>query len=497
MANSPNVVKAGSSRVWTIEGGPGPTRAPSYQGCMRIGDTSYGFGDITKIECPDPARYGQFVEVARAQGEKARPTFSIQARYQFQLSELLRIARKRCGLEVHVNLGECEDPQNYNAGWEKIRVYPDSIFTSWADENAGALESGDNNPTNETVESSAADTYEIKRLAFEELDPVGFVREVTAVEVCDAASCGDDCGPTSEGCSKVFFAESGTGVTPGTKPRIRYTANGGKTFGESILTSFFSNEAVDDMACVAGNLVVVSSTAGGHWANIQDILEDDEVWAETFTGFVINKLPAAITSIDASHTWLAGVGGYIYFSADPTGSVVVQNAGIATVQDLQAIHAFDADHIVAVGKANAVVWSQNDGATWAAVIGPAPAVALHTVWMHSPTTWFIGDENGKLWYTTDAGESWAQKTLPGTPTFIDHIVFSNQTVGYLSARRAGKGYIYRTLDGGYSWYILPEGSSQQPIPTNTYINQIAVCWDVNRVYGGGLNGVDGFAVVGA
>jgi hypothetical protein len=139
MSNNPDIVKAGSSRVWTIEGGPGPSHAPIYQGCMRVGDTSYGFGDITKIECPDPARYGQFIEVARSQGEKARPTFSLQARYQFELSELLRLARKRCPLEVHINLGQCEDPQNYNTGWEKIRVYPDSIFTSWADENAGAL----------------------------------------------------------------------------------------------------------------------------------------------------------------------------------------------------------------------------------------------------------------------------------------------------------------------------------------------------------------------
>ena len=56
----------------------------------------------------------------------------------------------------------------------------------------------------------------------------------------------------------------------------------------------------------------------------------------------------------------------------------------------------------------------------------------------------------------------------------------------MSARvGADDARIFRTIDGGESWYELPEGTTGQ-LPAADRINSLAVCQDVNYVWGGGL-----------
>ena len=60
------------------------------------------------------------------------------------------------------------------------------------------------------------------------------------------------------------------------------------------------------------------------------------------------------------------------------------------------------------------------------------------------------------------------------------------------------GRILRTIDGGHSWYVTPEGNTT--IPANDRVNMLAPCEaDVNIVFGGGLGdgAADGFLVKGS
>ena len=71
----------GQSRVFLI-----PRRArfdhePAYQGCVKAGSPSWGLGDRTKIECPDPDRYEGFIETASIKGARDRPSISLMGRY--------------------------------------------------------------------------------------------------------------------------------------------------------------------------------------------------------------------------------------------------------------------------------------------------------------------------------------------------------------------------------------------------------------------------------
>lgn len=495
----PEVTTAGQSRVWTVEFGAAPGRSFEYQGCMKIGDSSWPQGDITRIECPDPNRYNEFIEVAAVQAARERVSTQLMGRYPRDLSTLLEYTRRRCRIDVHVHVGKCKNPQDFHGGWDKIKVYPDAQITEWGDENAGALESGDQNPTNETAEISAKEVYEIVPIAFAEKAGTEVVREITDIIICDHVSCGD-CEDPSKGCEKVFALMLGDGATPGTVPSVVFSGDDGQTWDASLIDTLFSNETPSESACVSGNLVVVSEDGGFHYASIEEILAGTETWVEVdpYDGAVWAEFPTAIWSADARNTWAVGGGGYIWYATDPTIDWIEQEVGVATAQNLLDVHAFNADYVIAVGVANALVYTDNGGETWQALTGPAAGVQLNTCWMLSANTWIIGDDDGDLWYTEDSGVNWFPIAIPGTPTSIQDIEFVDETVGYLAIDQTGPaGVILRTMDGGATWYVLPEKAAQGVIPENDAVNSVAVCkTNHNLVYGGGLgsDGSDGFIV---
>ena len=494
------IMKAGESRVWFFADGVGPANSKEFLGCAKIGDPTYNFGDMERIECPDPERYNEFIEVGSFQGTKERPTASVMNRLsRADLSPLLSAGRERCRIDVHANIGKCKNPQDFNGGFETKFIFRDARLTSWAAENLGALGTDEQASTNETGELSADDILQIKTLAFGPQCESEVSREIIGIVVCDAVECGD-CDDPSNGCEKVFAVQLGTGATPGTLPSVVYSSDSGVTCASTDIDTLFSTEDPDDVACVGPNLVVISSDGGMHVAPTADILAGTEAWIEPTAGFVAGNGPIAIWNAGINDTWIVGENGYIYFTAEPLTGVVVQDPGVATTQDLQDVHAFDTENVVAVGDLNAVVRTENGGLTWETITGPAVGITLNCVWMYDSRVWLVGTSNGIFWLTTDEGATWTDITdrIPVTVVEIDEILFFDDTVGYIALRDgAAHGLIARTLDGGQTWFILPEGSGN--IPDNDRINMLAVCASPNIVWGGGLggDGTDGIIVKAA
>jgi hypothetical protein len=494
-----DVAKAGETRVWLFEDGYGPGKGKEYFGNARIGDPTFGFGDIERIEVPSESRFNEFDQIDSIQGAKERPTSSVIARYpRKDISTLLKIGRKRCRSGVQVHIGKCANPQDYDANWDKILNFTDVKYSSYSMEGAGALSSDEQAAVNETGEFSADDMYEIKPLTFAEKCASEIAREITKVVVCDSIECGD-CDEPSDGCQKVFGLQVGTGATPGTLPSVVYSNDGYDTCATLEISTMTSTETPQDGACVGGDLIVISDGSGGiHINDLDDILAGTDNWVEASAGFVGGSDPVAVATAGAQNTWLGAEGGYVYFTADPRAGVSVQDAGVATASDLAAGHAFDKLNVVFVGATNAVIYTNNGGVTWASVTGPAVGVNLTAVAMYSEISWLVGDANGDLWRTADTGATWTEITLPVTPTLVEDIKFFDEAIAYLAVTIAGPaGNMLRSTDGGSSWYVLPERSGS--IPANDTINSVAVCDDPNVVYGGGLadDGSDGIVVKAA
>ena len=498
-----DLIKNPFSRVFTIEDRAGPANVPVYQGQAKGGAGTADFGDTTAVRNPDPNRYGAFKVVTTIRGEPALPTLPLVVRYQYTLSEFLRMGNRGCPLDVQLHFGKCQNPNDFNRGWDKILNLEGGQITGLTWDDLGALGQDEEAVVNENVDIPGLELYEIVQLSLSELATAEITGEVIDVSICDSIQCGE-CGIPSTGCQVVFAITEQQLASPGLPSELIYSDDGGATIGETNITTLAPNENPSAMACVGTRLVVVSNDdCGIHYALLADILNGVETWTRTIVGLVCPAgSPNDIFSLGSSFTWIVGDAGYIYFSDDITTGVVVQDAGVAAgANNLSAVHAFDEDNVIVAGAAGAMAATQNGGDTWVNVDTTLiAAVEITAVWMRSRDVWVVGTAQGNLYYTLDRGVNWVEKTFPGSSTgAVRDIVFATDTVGYMAHDNdTPAGRILRTIDGGNSWYVLPEGTGT--IPANDRINALAAVGECpNDVYGGGLAdaAVDGILVKGS
>lgn len=500
MANkvSANVLRTGFSRMWLIQNGASPRNVPEYQGLWKAGAVSWRQGDITTIKVPDPGRHDGFVRIGKIKGDPGDPQMSVMARYTADLSRLLKLVKLGCDSDLQIHFGECKDPRDFNKGWEKVLILAAATPTDYGTGELGAIEPSQRAMIDETVPFTGEDYYEVGKLNFGEQAAAQITQEVVDILICDAIACGA-CGLPSDGCQVVLAATLRAGGSPGTGARMLYTQNGGSTWAGREITAFTGSNDPDSIGCVSTYVFVVSAELiGVAYATLADLLTGSETWTTVTTGFVAGGAPKANYVYDPSNIWIVGAGGYIYKSTDITAGVTVQDAGVATVQNLNAVHGIDQLHLVAVGASNAVVYSNNGGITWTPITGPAVGVALNTVWMASQNLWYIGTAGGKLYYTDNAGVTWTEVAFPGSGAgSVRDIKFATNAVGYMSHDTATpRGRVLRTIDGGRSWYVAPESGVAMNLGDR--YNKLATC-DPNIVFGAGLadSGSDGIIVKGA
>lgn len=488
MANTDvKALNALNTRVWYVEGGVHPLRSPQLLALGKIStDPAQSIGEAKKITAPDPDNFDRDIQVGETLGETARATLSVGTRYTPQKSVLIGWKNRQCRVDIYGLSGKCGNPQDFDDGGEKWVYFPDGRVSSHGYENFGAYGRDENNPTNEAVDMTSEEYYEF---LYERADVIGSSVTSRQIQAIDTYP-GDNCENCPDATARVLMAMAGASATPGTQPSILYSQDAGETWASQTISTLFSNEDVADGAVIGGDIVYISNTSREfHWTDVIQLFEGSNVWNQTGVGFVVNKGPRAMSSSDVRHTWVVGDGGYIYFANNHKLGVTVQDAGIATTQNLLAVHALDSQHALAVGNSNAVVYTRNGGITWEAVTGPSVGVNMGACWMWDTDTWLVGEGaggNGKLWCTNDNGKTWSEIRLPSAYTRIYKIAFVSEAEGYLSAQSGGQSYILRTITGGNSWVVLPQGHRGTP-PANAFLTDIAVTSQYfNTAYAAGL-----------
>lgn len=492
-------VLTSQTRLWLQANGAGPANAPEYQGRARATGLNMSAGALSPIRQPSSTQYGQFVNVGVLRGAPDLPTVTFEARNEPDvISAFLSLFNRQCEFDGQLHMGLCENPQDFGSGWTVVRAFEQLSPSTFSNGELGTFDEGGNTPILDSLEVAAQRIYDIKRLRAAEFASAEITDEVVDVTICDSITCGQ-CGRVSDGCQIVFLLVGDTSGSPGLSAELIYSEDGGATVNTTTITTLAAGEGPRRMACVGTNLIVVSpDSASIHYASINDILDGIETWAEVTTGLDAAGDPRAISSAAFDRTWIAGQAGRIYLATDPTSSVTEQADGSQTAQDLNDIHALDRNNVVAVGNSNAVLVTGNGGTTWSLVIGPAPGIVLNAIWMRTTQEWFVGAADGNLYYTTNGGSTWSTKGFPGSASgSVEDIKFASRLVGYMShTTAAAAGRVLRTIDGGFSWNVIPEQEGLS-IPSNDRINAIAPCTDdVNVVFAAGLaaDGVDGIAV---
>lgn len=486
-----------NQRVWFIEGGVHPTRAPQYLALGKVSDDpAKTIGEETRIAAPDPNNFQRDVPVGSMKGAEERATLAISTRYQVTKSTLQRWKNLGCRVDIFVLSGKCGNPMDFTEGGEKWTYFADGRISGHSFENYSAFDLSENNPTNEIVDMTSDDYWEYLYLRQDQIGAANTTREIYTVDVYQETDC-DDCAETGE---RVIMTMAGASATPGTQPSVLYSANKGETFSTQTISTLFSNEDVVAAQIVGDNLILASNTANEiHWTSVSELYDGSNTWNQVNSGFVAAKNANAMIFTDIRHGWIVGNGGYIYFVSNFKVGVTVQDAGVATTQHLRAVAAFDAENVLAVGDSNAVVFTSNGGVSWESITGPAVGINLGACWMWSPKVWFVGEGSGgtgKLWLTTNAGVTWTQVGLPATYNRIDKIQFVSEAEGYIAARAGGQSYILRTITAGYEWVVLPSGKRGVAV-ANSRLTDIAVTNKFgNLVYAAGLaqNGTAGIAL---
>jgi hypothetical protein len=489
------------SRVWLIDGRARADHVPEFMYFLKLDTIDQSFGSVNKIEQPSKSQYGAFDQVGEFRDASERPTSSLMGHYALDVkSRLLTLAKGGCQFDVQAHLGKCEDPGNFN-DFQKAIIFEGVIIEDYSTDSVGALESGDRGKVDETGDFSSILMYEFVPLAFAARSPSGVTNEVLDVTVCDNPSCGD-CASESNGCQTVVAITKAAGGSPSTPADIVYTIDGGLNWFVHDIDTIGVATDPSAVACV-GNYVVVVANTNGDEMHIALISELDGVTDPAFTqittGFVAGGAPNDISSI-GNIAYLCGNGGYIYKTTNAAAGVSVIDAGVATTSVLNAIDMLSETFGVAVGNDGTVVLIQNDLASALSTQPVGIGVNLQAVAVKSDTEFFVGDDNGDLWHTIDAGSTWTEIILPGgNPTAITDIAFASNSVLYVSGTLNGKGEIWISINGGYDFERAPRGQAGA-FPANDRVNAIAACeFDVDFVVGVGLadDGADGFIVVGS
>lgn len=495
--------KTGLSRVFLIDGRARPDHQPVYQSSMKAGSLSQSFGDVEKIEIPSSSAFNQFVEIGTIRGSIERVTVTLTGRYALDLkSEILKLARRGCSIDVHVNFGSCENPSGHNEFSKKV-VLEDAILTSYDTEDLGALGSDERAKIDESVDVSARDVYELVQISWAERAGDVVTNEVLDNLICDDPSCGT-CTDESDGCEKMFAITTNAGGSPSTPADVVFSLDEGATFLAHDIDTMGASDVPDEVDCIGLYLVVVSEdTTSMHIALLSEFTAtDDPAFTEVTTGFVAGGGPRAISSNpDRTMAFIVGAEGFIYSTTDPNTSVTVLDAGVAfPLGTYNAVDTLSSEFAVAVGNAGIMAITQN-GTTWTAIttIPWGVGIDLNTVAVKSTSVWFVGTSDGRLWYTLDTGVTWTEKgfNLSGTGV-VTHVEIANETVMYMAHQTAGTlGRILRSTNGGFDWVIMPSGSGS--LPVNDRINAVAACaHNPDTVFGVGLadDAADGFIIVG-
>lgn len=485
-------VQRGDVRIFFLEGDGDPEVKVTYEGFAIATRPAANFGDITNHYAPDPFNRRRYIVIAKTSGAETPPEIPISNIYSYALSKWLRLGKQKCDHGLQIHMGQCSDPQNYSGGYEKILHLEKARIRSWGlDGNLGSRQPTDEGTVSEEVPFAGEVIYESKKFdAFARIGTTVITRPLVDGVIADSVSCGGECGTASDGCSVILWISYSTVGSPGASPTLYFTDDGGSTIQSTSVTTMGAAEDPNAIAFDGTNAFVVSDDSDSlHYAPLADILAASAAWSEVgvASGFVATKGPRAAFVAGPRDIFMAGAGGYIYHSSNIPSGVTVLEAGNITAENFNDIGGVDDSHVVAVGNNNTVA-ATVDGETFTGIVGPAAAVNLNRIWVVNKDKWFVAAANGKLYFTKNGGNTWKNAGFAGdTGGSVHSVVMVTGHIGFMSHTTTGNiGRLFKTIDGGATWDILPEDAGGPSVPSHRVITRILPC-DQNTFYAVGTD----------
>lgn len=458
--------------------------APTYKyyPCAGVDALSQDFGEVTRIECPDPYRYGAFIEVDSVPGEISRLTTTLTTRMnRNELSYFRKLATQGCSFDLHLHFGLCARPTDFNS-YDKVMIFEDVAVSSYGTDPLSVLASGDRAEINETIDISAGKYYEVVPLAYSETDTVNTALASAIVDAvyADVQSCGIGCNNTSTGC-EVMFAIDGDGD-------MIMSENGGVTW---VLNNDAWGTATIGLGYLAGYVWTYNTATS---AIISATKED--ALAETAPASTAASAGAEVPADLANgvgYGLVVGSNGFVGVVRSPASGFEDTYTGSFTSEDYTVVNFNPYEDIALVGGTNNALLFTANGEDFVSVTGPSAqsAVAVTAVLPISEKKWLVGYGDGDVYATDNSGGTWTLLAVPGGSNAVKDLAMSTTHVLWMLKNNV----LYQSIDGGASW--LKQPNSKKAFPTSSALNDVLVCpYDVNRVNIFGADSTAGFHALG-
>jgi photosystem II stability/assembly factor-like uncharacterized protein len=478
---------AGQSSIWAQVSGP--NTAPVYLGVHEIGDITAPEGDITLIYQPDEAGVDRYKVVNSIKGAAGAVTTDVTSDVMDEIDSLQRTFGAFTLFLHKSKKGRRDLFTNYDRSF----VILNSRRSSTTYSGMSGLTPDDNKRSQQKVAVSGEALLRPIRLTLarqtiaetKAINDIVFVNEQTertsdspAQDSMQVGFAGAD--PISSATANVLYTSNGA----------TWTATSTDPFAvdEKVIAVEAFEVARDTYRAVVG----CGTTDAAVAAKIAYSDDLGVTWTNVVIGSVVAHFIASrhgLYARDLNNIWACTNLGYIHHSSDGGLTWTTQEAGVINTGIWNAIHFADASVGLVGGAANKLAKTVDGGVTWSTVSGPSAqsAAAVTVVRVLDRNRFWIGYDNGKLYYSLDAGVTWTQRSFTGTGVGqVRDLVFLNELTCWLLTNNASPvGKIHQSIDGGYTWEALTT-------PTNAGLNRILVGEEYKVFFCGGISSSLGF-----
>ena len=368
----------------------GPNSATAYLGCHDMGDIAEPRGDIARTFCPDPSQPGVWNVALRTQGAPGEITFDLTFPLGSTADYLEQADRTGCQFPVYVNYSECDRRDNFlrYAAKDRGQVMQNCSITNIV-HTTPSTRNVDGGAPGETTKTFSFSAEALKNYFM----LVDTRRATTETEIlrdiafCNKAQCQGPCGAAQHICDEgVIVCNFDAAVAVA---NILFTTDAGVTWaaqvGPYLITEDISSVVCFPLDMTTTRVVISRGTADAGAADCAWSDDSGATWnivdiGTTNTEFIPSPGGGGLFSLGQNYIWACtdtggGAAGAIYFSDDGALTWTLQTA--AATDALNYIRFLNKDLGLCVGDTNEIQYTDDGGAHWTAIAGPAAQAAVN------------------------------------------------------------------------------------------------------------------------
>ena len=454
---------------------------PEYVGCVDVDSISEPGGGIDSL-----------IRCFRVDGQGWDTISSTRTPPDPVTTTITEIVRKRqsvlesvrgCPISIYLHQRDCGYANQFG-NYVRSAMLLNAYVGDRGRDNLVMMET-DTQSTRTYAISAFPPAYDLFKLALSR-PSIASATALNDVAFVDAVRCAGSCGPAQGICQKGFAVADPVAGSASNTANVFYTSDYGGTWTATATDPFAGAELIASVVTVpvsaSVNRVIVArgTTDAGNPAEVAFSDDNGATWTAVDVGATNGQFaqgPNALYAVDYYNIWMVTDGGYIYYSDDGGQTWTAQEEGVATSEDLYAVHFIDSLVGYAAGANDAILKTQDGGGTWTVTSAdPGTTDTMNTIQVLDVQRAWVGTSGGEIYYTDDAGDSWNLGDFSGSGAgAVKDMIFVTESIGWMIHNTAAPvGSVFRTINGGFSWEAWTA-------PTNTGLNALAAC-DENDAY---------------